>query len=122
MYKLYKNIQYETLLKHFKEEFIHMRGGAKTVDNSICIISYDVIFIYKKHQGGIGMFFFLKGHTTDFFYFTPGKLLSSRIRNWNFFLILTTFRPPPRRKKVPKNVFLTIMIAKNTFSQGQGGV
>ena len=24
--------------------------------------------------------------------------------------------------KVPKNVFLTIMIAKNTFSQGQGGV
>ena len=60
MYKLYKNIQYETLLKHFKEEFIHMRGGAKTVDNSICIISYDVIFIYKKHQGGIGMFFFLR--------------------------------------------------------------
>ena len=35
-------------------------GGAKTVDNSICIISYDVIFIYKKHQGGIGMFFFLR--------------------------------------------------------------
>ena len=37
----------------------------------------------------------LKGHTTDFFYYTPGKLLSSRIRNRIFFLILTTFRPPP---------------------------
>ena len=36
----------------------------------------------------------LKGHTKDFFYFTLGKLLSSRIRNWNLFLIMTTFRPP----------------------------
>ena len=59
MYKLYKNIQYETLLKHFKEEFIHMRGGAKTVDNSICIISYDVIFIYKKSKIAFAFFSWL---------------------------------------------------------------
>ena len=64
----------------------------------------------------------LKGHTTDFFITPLESFLVAEFEIEFFFLILTTFRPPPRPKKVPKNVFLTIMIAKNTFSQGQGGV
>ena len=42
-----------------------------------------------------------KGSHHGFFYYTPGKLLMCRIRNWLFF-ILTTFRPLPGGRKFQK--------------------
>ena len=55
----YKNIQYETLLKHFKEEFIHMRGGQKLLIILFALFLM-MLYSYIKTSGGIGMFFFLR--------------------------------------------------------------
>ena len=68
--------------------YLHLREIENEFDSSymrsgklIKVVKPENIEIDSKYNHPFAPCRSLKGHTTDFFYYTPGKLFGSRIRN-----------------------------------------